>query len=585
MTALTQAAVSVAEPDLPANEAIPGADDAPFSPLESRHHQRFPKLTEAEIDRMRRFGEIRAYPAATMMFEIGQPGPGLFVILKGRVRIISRDGLGHSTIIIEQGPNEFAAEVAQLSGKPSLADGLTLEPVTALLLPPHQLRALLVAEAELGERIMRALILRRVGLLERGRGLVLVGGEANSKLHALQSFLRRNAYPHAIMEAETDPDIVDLLARISVRPSDFPLVICPDGNVLRAPDEGQLASHLGLLPEFDPEHVYDVIVVGAGPAGLAASVYAASEGLSVAVFDCRAPGGQAGASSRIENYLGFPTGISGQALAGRAFVQAQKFGAHVAIPLGIKTLHCDRSPIALELDDGRCIATRTVVIASGAVYRRPQISQLCRFEGRGVYYWASPVEAKLCRDEEVILVGGGNSAGQAAVFLAAHTAKVHVLIRAPSLEASMSRYLIARLESLPNVELHPYSEITGLDGDEHGLERVQIRTRRAGKETTTSMPVHHVFLFIGADPNTTWLNGCAVKIDEKGFVPTGLDAVADGEIPAFALETSVKGVFAIGDVRSGSVKRVAAAVGEGAAVVAQIHAFLAQHRAAIAARA
>jgi thioredoxin reductase (NADPH) len=552
--------------------------EAPFSPLQSRQHQMFPVLAPAEIERMQRFGVVRHYAAGVLLFEAGQTGPGLFVLLDGTVQVLARDGLGHSKVVAEQRAGQFVAEVGQLSGKPALVDGRALDPVRALLIEPRQLRALLVAEADLGERIMRALILRRVGLIEQGAGLVLVAGDTLGKLHGLQNFLRRNGYPHTVLDSQSDPEVVALLQRIAATPLDFPLVICPDGSVLRAPDEGALATHLGLLPQFDPQHVYDVSIVGAGPAGLATAVYAASEGLSVAVFDCRAPGGQAGASARIENYLGFPTGISGQALAGRAFVQAQKFGTHIAIPLEVKALHCGDQPLALELADGRRIATRTVVIASGAVYRRPAIAGLERYEGRGVYYWASPVEAKLCKSEEVVLVGGGNSAGQAAVFLASHAARVHVLIRAADLQASMSRYLIDRLASLPNVVLHTHSQIETLagDGDGGGLAAVHYRTRdAAGQECRETLTVRHVFLFVGADPNTAWLHDCNVRVDAKGFVPTGREAAHDGVEPGYALQTSVSGVFAIGDVRCGSTKRVAAAVGEGAAVVAQIHDYLA----------
>jgi len=556
--------------------------DAPFSSLESRQHQMFPILTSVEIERMRHYGTVQHYAPGALVCEIGQPGPGLFVILQGHVQMLSRDGLGRSHIVSERGPGSFVAEVGQLSGKPALLDGRALDEVAGLMIGASQLRALLITEADLGERIMRALILRRVGLIERGGGLVLVGGEANGRLHALQNFLRRNAYPHQVLDAQTDAEVIELLVRIAAKPQDFPLVICPDGTVLRAPDEGQLASQLGLLPEFDPNVTYDVLVVGAGPAGLATAVYAASEGLLVAVLDCRAPGGQAGASARIENYLGFPTGISGQALAGRAFVQAQKFGAHIAIPLEVKALHCSDQPMEIELKDGRRIPTRTVVIASGAVYRRPALAELELYEGRGVYYWASPVEAKLCKGEEVMLIGGGNSAGQAAVFLASHAARVHILIRAASLEASMSRYLIERLAALPNVVLHPHSEITALTGDARGLSEVQYCTRGGGAdcapEKTGTVALRHLFLFVGADPNTEWLRSCRVRIDPKGFVSTGVAAGDVEFMPTHELETSVRGVFAIGDARSGSTKRVAAAVGEGAAVVAQIHAFLQHER-------
>ncbi|WP_035883785.1 FAD-dependent oxidoreductase [Cupriavidus metallidurans] len=555
------------------HEPVSGLE-APYSLLESRSHQMFPTLTAAEIERIHRFGEVRSWRAGEMLFSTGDVGRGMYVVLSGRARIIQRDGLGNRSTITEEGPGQFLAEVGQLTGKPALVDALAIEDTVALVIVPERLRALLVAEADLGERIMRALILRRVGLIERGSGPVLVGRGTQPLLLALQAFLRRNGHPHKVIDIETDHDSTCLLDLSNAPQSDFPMVICPDGSILRAPDEGQLASCLGLVPEFDPEHVYDVIVVGAGPAGLATAVYAASEGLSVAVIDCRSPGGQAGASARIENYLGFPTGISGQALAGRAFVQALKFGAHLAIPLEAKALHCGENPIRIELSDGRQIPTRTVVIATGAQYRRAEIDSLDRYEGRGVYYWASPVEAKLCKDEHAMLVGGGNSAGQAAVFLASHAREVHILVRGEGLEATMSRYLIDRIRSLPNVTLHTHAQITALEGEEW-LSIVRYREQTQGADCI-SVPMRHVFLFIGAAPNTEWLRACNVETDAKGFVLTGYEAHRScTERADFTLETSVPGVFAIGDVRSGSTKRVAAAVGEGAAVVAQIHRYLA----------
>jgi thioredoxin reductase (NADPH) len=416
---------------------------------------------------------------------------------------------------------------------------------------------------------MRALILRRVLVIERGHGVVFVGVSGNSRLLALQNFLRRNAFPNMTLDAELDAEAVALLARLTPQPDDFPLVVCPDGTVLRNPDEGQLASCLGLIPEFDPTHVYDVAIVGAGPAGLATAVYAASEGLSVAALDCRAPGGQAGTSSRIENYLGFPTGITGQALAGRAFVQAQKFGAHIGIPCEVTALYCDKQPPVIQFADGRRITARTVVISSGAEYRRPDVAGLERFERGGVYYWATPIEARLCRKEPVLLVGGGNSAGQAAVFLASHAEHVHMFIRGSSLTHSMSHYLTERIAALSNVTVHTRIELTALDGDAR-LERVHYRGA-GGIEG--SMTAHHLFLFIGAEPNTGWLKNCGVALDSKGFVLTGPDAPAEHALPLL-LQTSVDSIFAIGDVRSGSTKRVASAVGEGAAVVAEIHRFL-----------
>ncbi|WP_137928534.1 FAD-dependent oxidoreductase [Cupriavidus sp. 2SB] len=564
----------------------PGQDaplDAPFSNLESRRHQMFPTLTGAEIDRIRRFGTVQTWRAGEMIFVTGDTGRGMHVVLSGRVRIDQLDGFGDRHPITEEGPGQFLAEVGQLTGKPALVDALALEDCTILVIAPVNLRALLVAEADLGERIMRALILRRVGLIERGGGPILVGKGTEPLLLSLQAFLRRNGHPHRVIDIETERDCTCLLDFSHAPQSDFPLVICPDGSVLRAPDEGQLASCLGLVPEFDPDHVYDVIVVGAGPAGLATAVYAASEGLSVAVLDCRSPGGQAGASARIENYLGFPTGISGQALAGRAFVQALKFGAHLAIPLEARKLHCGANPIELELDDGRRIPTRTVVVASGAQYRRAEIDALDRYEGRGVYYWASPVEAKLCKDEHAMLVGGGNSAGQAAVYLASHAAEVHMLVRGEGLEATMSRYLIDRLKSLDNVHLHTHAQITAMEG-EGWLSTVRYKERARGPECV-AIPMRHVFLFIGAAPNTEWLRSCNVATDDKGFILTGYDAHQSCTDRAdYTLETSVPGVFAIGDVRSGSTKRVAAAVGEGAAVVSQIHKYLAEVEAKAVAR-
>jgi len=549
-----------------ADHSVSGEEQPPYSNL--RFHQIFPTLTDAEIDRLHRFGTLCCYAAGEMLYRAGGISPGMFVLLSGTIRYAGRDGLGHRRLLrVQVQRGEFTSDIGMLSGKPALVDAEVIENVEALVIPPEKLRALMVAEAELGEKIMRALILRRVAAIERGQGAVLVGSPDSARLLALQHFLRRNGFPHMALDVG-DADAIALLERLTPRCDDMPLVVCPDGTVLRNPDEGQLASCLGLLPEFDPAHVYDVAIVGAGPAGLAAAVYAASEGLSVAVFDCRAPGGQAGTSARIENYLGFPTGISGQALAGRAFNQSQKFGAHIAIPTEVKALHCARYPLDVELGGSRRIAARAVVIASGAEYRRPTVDGLARFEGRGIYYWATPIEARLCRNEPVLLVGGGNSAGQAVVFLASHAAHVHVLVRGPDLEHSMSRYLIERIASLPNVTIHMSCELTGFEGDER-LELVHYRRREGAAE---SLATHHLFLFIGAEPNTSWLHTCGVSLDPKGFVLTGAEAGANARAP---LHTSVAGVFAIGDVRSGSTKRVAAAVGEGAAVVAQIHQFLA----------
>ncbi|MFM0392764.1 FAD-dependent oxidoreductase [Paraburkholderia phytofirmans] len=557
----------VPRPDVPQPDVVP---DAPFSSLSTRMHQMFPALTCAEIGRLRKFGEVGHWKSGELLFETGLTGPGMFVVLEGRVKVYQRDGIGREVLINEHGAGHFLAEVGQLSGRPALVNGMAIGSVEALLIPPERLRALIVAEAELGERIMRALILRRVSLIEKGAGgPILIGNSNDARLVMLQGFLSRNGHPHSVID-ERDEDALRLIEQFAAQKEDMPLVICPDGSVLRHPSMPELATCLGLLPDLDDAHVYDVAIVGAGPAGLATAVYAASEGLSVIVLDSRAPGGQAGASSRIENYLGFPTGISGQALAGRAFVQAQKFGAHVAIPVNVKALHCADRPHRLELKCGGHITARAIVIASGAVYRRPALEGLDRFEGRGVYYWASPVEAKLCKRQEVVLVGGGNSAGQAIVYLATHAAKVHVLIRRSGFEATMSRYLIDRIRSLPNVFVHPNSEIGRLDSDDSGLSSVALK--KPLPDGTDHFDTRHLFLFTGADPNTDWLRTCGVKLDEKGFVLTGVNA--DGA-SVCDLATTVEGVYAIGDARAGSTKRVAAAVGEGAAVVAQIHELLA----------
>jgi thioredoxin reductase (NADPH) len=500
----------------------------------------------------------------------------MFVILSGHVAITLRDGLGHVTPVIDQGPGQFLAEIGQLSGRVALVDGHAEGDVETLLIPPDRLRALLVAEADLGERIMRALILRRVSLIQGGvGGAVMIGAASLGRVAHLQNFLARNGQPYYLLDPATDKDAADLIARYSPSPADLPLVVCPDGTVLRNPSETELAYAVGMIGGSSHEKLFDVAVVGSGPAGLATAVYAASEGLSVAVFDARSFGGQAGASARIENYLGFPTGISGQALAGRAFTQAQKFGAEMMIPVAVRSLDCSKDDglFALATDCGQLLRAKSVVVASGARYRRPDIANLDKFEGRGVWYWASPIEARLCAEQEVVLVGGGNSAGQAAVFLSGHARKVHMVIRGGGLGVSMSRYLIERIEATPNIELVFNTQVVALEGSEDGaLERVRWRSRLSGEEYTVD--ICNLFLFVGADPATDWLKGCGVMVDRGGFVVTGAQCKkGEGQL-ASTLETSVPGVFAVGDVRSGSVKRVGGAIGEGAQVVAALHGFL-----------
>jgi len=505
----------------------------------------------------------------------------MFVLIKGWVRVMRRDPLGHSAPIVEQGPGEFVAEVGQLSGQPALVDVHAIDQVEVLLIPPENLRALMIAEPELGERIMGALILRRIALLEAGAGgPILIGAESSPDVVRLQGFLARNAYPHQLLDPAQDHDAAKLVQQYAPDPADLPLAVCPKGTILKNPNEAELARALGMVPIDQRDQTYDVAVAGAGPAGLSTAVYAASEGLSVIVFDARAFGGQAGASARIENYLGFPTGISGQSLTGRAYVQAQKFGARMAIPSEVVRLDPSGTPLALHLDDGRRVKALSVVVATGARYRRLDVPNLGDFEGRGVWYWASPIEARLCRNEEVVLVGGGNSAGQAAAFLRNFAAKIWILVRGPSLAESMSKYLIDRIEAIDNIEVLIRTEIVALYGSrEKQLQRVRWRNNVTGEET--EKPIRHVFLFIGAEPATAWLRDSGVVLDAKNFIVTGADIPSgdrrtNGQSKAtLPLETSVRGVFACGDVRSGSVKRVGATIGEGATVAAELHTVLA----------
>lgn len=543
--------------------------------LDTRRDQMFPRLVTEEIDRIRRFGDVVQVAAGAPLARAGEVSPGLMVVLRGRARISRRDARDESHLIVEHEPGQFVGELAQLSGRPSLVDVQAATDLEALVIGPDRLRAVLVAEAELGEKIMRALILRRVALIETGAGgPIIIGRAGDAEVIRLSGFLARNGHPYQ----QLDPDTVDcarvLVERFSVDEAELPIVLCPGGELLRSPSNAELARCIGMVGKLDADRLYDVAVVGAGPAGLATAVYAASEGLSVLVLDTRAFGGQAGASARIENYLGFPTGISGMALMARAYNQAQKFGAHLAIPDEVATLDCEGDDglhrYQLTLASGETTQARTVVIASGARYRRLEVRDLDRFEGSCVHYWASPLEAKLCAGQEVALVGAGNSAGQAAVYLAGQVAKVWLVVRGESLAASMSRYLIERIESLANIEVVVRSEIVELEGEAGQLRAVRWRHLKTGEETRRQ--ISHLFLFIGAAPNTGWLTQCQVELDNHGFVRTGAD-LGPGHP---ALQTSRHGVFAIGDARAGSVKRVAAAVGEGAQVVAAIHAYLSE---------
>ena len=550
-----------------------------MSIIETRHDQMFPTLDAGQVETAKRFasGPIRHFEPGEIVFDIGQRNAPAWLVLKGAIDVTRRNALGTETPITTHHAGQFSGEVSQLAGREALARGLAgPEGCCALPFDASHVRALMIGSAEIGEIMMRAYILRRVGLIQDGNaGSVLVGRPGDSDLNRLENFLRRNGYPYTVLSAD-DEEGRTVMDRFGVLPEELPIMLCPNGTLLKRPTDAEAGICLGLTPDLDPAKIYDIAVVGAGPAGLATAVYAGSEGLSVIVLDQKSFGGQAGASARIENYLGFPTGISGMALTGRAFNQALKFGVEIAIPLEVSKLDCGDGrkgdPFTLELTDGGQVRAKTVVIASGARYRRPPIANLSMFEGAGISYWASPVEAKLCEGEEVALIGGGNSAGQATVFLAPKVKRLHLVVRGDGLEASMSRYLIDRIKALRNVELHTKTEIVALEGDQvTGLTGAVFRCETTGE--THACPLRHIFLFIGADPNANWLEQC-VDVDGKGFVITGSKfAAGNGAIgrPPLPLETSNPHVFAVGDVRAGSTKRVAAAVGEGAAVVAQIH--------------
>jgi thioredoxin reductase (NADPH) len=546
--------------------------------IDTRREQMFPRLSVAEIGRLRRFGHVEAYGPGEPVVQVGQTGGGLRVLLAGEVEVTRRLQSG-SAPIVTHAPGGFMGELAQLSGRPSLVDAHARGPVEILAIAPEALRAMLVAEAELGERVMRALILRRVGLIETGAGgPVILGAAGHPDVVRLEGFLSRNGHPHQRLDPGTDPEARALIERFDLHEEKLPIVLCPDGRMLQNPTEACLARCIGLVGPIDPRRVFDVAVVGAGPAGLAAAVYAGSEGLSVLVLDCRAFGGQAGASSRIENYLGFPTGVSGMALMARAYNQAQKFGVEMAIPDEAVGLELDPGGGAMvRLFNGEAVRARALVIASGARYRRLQVRGVEAYEGGHVHYWASPVEGRLCAGQEVALVGAGNSAGQAAVYLAGVASKVWMIVRRRDMADTMSRYLVDRILGLPNVEVVAEAEVSALHGSGAALEAVSWRQRAGGE---TRRPVSHLFLFIGAEPNTDWLGSC-VALDDRGFILTG-EAAGEGRQ---SLETSHAEVFAIGDVRSGSVKRVAAAVGEGAQLTPMLHAMMAAAQARAAAPA
>jgi thioredoxin reductase (NADPH) len=535
----------------------------------------FPTLRPAQLARMEAYGKRARVEAGEILAQSGEREGRVVVVLTGSVEIL-RTGLSGDERVILHGPGEFTGELSTLRGARSLVRARVHEAGEVLIIDHDNLRRLVQRDAELSELFMRAFILRRMGLIEaQGGDVILIGSRHSAGTLRLQQFLTRNGTPYHWVDIETEAGVEALLERFHVSVDEVPIVVCRAEKVLKNPSNEQLAECLAINPQMDDATVRDVLVIGAGPAGLAAAVYAASEGLDVLVIETTAPGGQAGSSSRIENYLGFPTGISGQALAGRALVQAQKFGADVAVASGAVRLRCDRRPYEIELSNGHTVRGRAVIIATGAEYRQLALADLTRFVGVGVYYAATHVESQLCTNEEVIVVGGGNSAGQAAVYLAGSCRRVNILVRSSGLADSMSRYLIGRIDDTPNITLHVRTELTALEGSDR-LERVTWRDAVSGADTTND--IRHVFLMTGAVPNTRGLQGC-VPLDDRGFVRVGSDLRPEDLLAArwplprapYLMETGVPGIFAVGDVRSGSVKRVASAVGEGSISVQLVH--------------
>ncbi|HWF92686.1 MAG TPA: FAD-dependent oxidoreductase [Terriglobales bacterium] len=552
---------------------IPSALDA--------NTQAFPALTSSQIDRLRSGGNLRNVKRSEILFEPDDTSVPFFVLLSGRLEIVQPTFTGEREIITH-GPGEFTGEINMISGTRSLVRGRVTEPGEFLEISPEGLRSVVARDAELSEIFMRAFILRRMALISRGYGNVIVMGSRHcSGTIRLREFLGRNSYPYTFVDLDTDKSSQELLDRFEVKLSEVPVVICNGRTVLRNPTSQVLAECLGLNVSIDRAQLRDVIIVGAGPSGLAAAVYAASEGLDVLVIETNAPGGQAGSSSKIENYLGFPTGVSGQELASRALTQAQKFGAKMMVAHRVTKLDCEKRPYKLVLDNGSTLSARSIVISTGAEYKRPPIANLSKFEGQGVYYGATYIEAQLCEGEDVVVVGGANSAGQAAVYLSQTARKVHMLVRSGGLSDTMSRYLIQRITENPKIEMHYHTEIVGLDGD-HDLRQVTWVDK-----TTKQTSIHnigHVFIMAGAAPRTDWLKDCVV-MDDKGFILTGRDLETSADFVAhswpaprapYMLETSLPGVFAVGDVRSGNVKRVASAVGEGAIAIHLVHRALAE---------
>ncbi len=553
--------------------------DAPHGlPLTmSRAEQIFPTLTPAQIRRIAARGHVRAMQRGEVLVEPGDSPVPFFVVDTGELEIVRPSGAAEIVVTV-LGPGQFTGEVNMLSGRRALLRIRATRPGEVIELDPKHLLALIQTDAELGEVLMRAFILRRVELVAAGVGdVVLIGSRHSAGTLRIKEFLMRNGHPHSYIDLERDPDVEHLLDNFHITASEIPVVICRGQLVLRNPSNQQVADLLGFNEAIDQAQLRDLIIVGGGPSGLAAAVYGASEGLKVLVLESDSPGGQAGSSSRIENYLGFPAGISGQELAARAYNQAQKFGAQLLIAKATR-LNCNGKPYVVEVESGARIPTHAIVIATGAEYRKPPLEHLSRFEGAGVYYGATFIEAQLCDGEEVIVVGGGNSAGQAAVFLGQKAKRVHMLVRSAGLADTMSRYLIRRIEETPTIVLRRHTEIVALEGSDR-LESVRWRNNQTGQ--TEEHNIGHLFVMIGAAPNTRWVDGC-IALDAKGFIKTGPDLSPDDlgvarwplARPPYLLETSVPGVLAVGDVRGGSIKRVASAVGEGSIAISFVHQLL-----------
>ena len=553
------------------------ASSPPLSSVLDARTQSFPVLTDSLIDHVRSSGRVRRVERGEILFEPNDAAIPFFVLLSGSMEIV-QPGLEGERAVATHGPGEFTGEIAMISGQRSLVRGRVTEPGEFIEVDGDAFRALIAKDAELSEILLRAFILRRLALISQGYGnVILLGSRHSAQTLELREFLTRNAYPYTYVDLDTDRSSQALLDRFEVKASEIPVVICSVSNkVMRSPSIQELANCLGFNTTAGDLHIRDLIIVGAGPAGLAAAVYAASEGLDVLVIENRAPGGQAGSSSKIENYLGFPTGVSGQELAARATTQAQKFGADMLIARSVVRLDCARRPYQVVLDSGEAPPARAIVIATGAQYNKPQLANLAKYEGEGIYYGATYIESQLCEGEDVIVVGGGNSAGQAATFLSQTARKVHMLVRSSELSSTMSRYLIQRLTENPKIDLHLNTEIVGLEGEEQ-LERVNWQDKKSGEVCKHS--IQHVFIMAGASPGTDWLRGC-LALDDKGFILTGRDldqnpAWTQGRSPQM-LETSLPAVFAVGDVRANNVKRVASAVGEGAISISLVHRALAE---------